>query len=115
ALLGSLLEDHAIAALLAALAVRRARGGNQCVDAVRRRPNLGEPDRARDGRRRVADPVDAVGEALDGVLGPDDRVADRAALEQQREDLAAEAAAKIARLREIPQRIGDLHEDVLAA
>ena len=57
---------------------------------------------------------DALGDARQRVVRPRFDVAQRAALEEQREDLAAEAAVEIVRLRELAQLLGDLHEHVLA-
>ena len=57
---------------------------------------------------------DALGDSRAHVLRPRLDVAQRAALEEHREHLAAEAAVEIVRLRERAQLLRHLHEDVLA-
>ena len=48
------------------------------------------------------------------VLRPRLDVAQRAALQEHREDLPAEAAVEVVRLRELAELLGDLHQHVLA-
>ena len=108
ALVGRLLQHDAVAAFVAADLVGAPRLGEQRIEALRRRSNLGEPDRAGHRQRVVRALEDSAGDAGEGVLRPGFDVAQRAALEEQREDLAAEPPVEVVRLRELAQLLGDL-------
>ena len=114
ALVGRLLEHDAVAALFAAELVGAPRFRDQRVEARGRRPNFGETDRAGDRQRVVRALENPARDARQGILRPCLDVSQRAALEEQREDLAAETPIEIVRLRELAELLGDLHQDVLA-
>ena len=107
-------EHDAVAALVAAELVRAPRLGEQRIEPFGARADLGEADRAGHRQRVVRALEDALGDARERVLRPRFDVAQRAALEEHREDLAAETAVEIVRLRELAQLLGDLHQHVLA-
>ena len=107
-------EHDAVAASFAAELVGAPRLHDQRIEALRRRADLGETDRAGDRQRVVRALEDPAGDAGERVLRPRFDVAQRAALEEQREHLAAETPIEIVRLRELAQLLGDLNQDVLA-
>src|SRR5690606_34904431 len=95
ALLGGLLEHDLIAASLPAALVGPFRAREELLDLRGRRPDLGEADRARERERVLRDLEDVVGDSRRGVLRPRLDVAERAALEQDREHRPAEASAEV--------------------
>src|SRR5690606_12051771 len=111
---GRLLEHDLIAAALTSALVRLLRVRDQRLETLGHRPGLGDADRAGHGKRVVADLEDMVGDPLQHVLGPRLDVAQRAALEQYREHVAAEASAKIPRAQRSAEDLGDAGEQILA-
>jgi len=94
-----LLEHDLVAALIAACLVRAPRLGDQRVEPLGRRPDLGQPDRASHRQCVVRALEDAARDARERPLRPRLDVAKGAALEEQREHLAAETARQVVRLQ----------------